>query len=351
MPLPLTNISMGDLYSYYKVNTGGSYAYYGPGSLVRMLRCANNSTGEYSYENLGAATNYFASVSFDGVRSKSTVFEYYYLYHYWDSRNPACCRMNDGQPPNWSGTREQHNSETFSYWYGRGDGWKVDASHSAGYYSYRLNRDFGGAWGFDGNGQIMWTAGYVSSGYNSGGGAYTVTMWAAPYDPDVYTNSGWSNRYALAQYYKRLILYPVNPAGWGDNSTATIGFYMSRYRVEWYVHGNDWGYCTGAYAYPYDRYAYPNLQAQSGYSNTDLGYGWWNGSGPFYNNYNNGGNVYIGWSRGRSTVAHIEQMAGGTYGYMSGWIFMALYTPYFMGFSEMNELFRRSANSLGYRNN
>ena len=117
------------------------------------------------------------------------------------------------------------------------------------------------------------------------------------------------------------------------------------------MHGNDWGYCTGAYAYPYDRYAYPNLQSQSGYSNYNLGYGWRNGSGPFYNNYNNGGNVYIGDARGRPTVGHIEQMAGGSYGYMSGWIFMALYTPYFMGFSEMNELFRRSANSLGYRNN
>lgn len=343
MPIPSGTVSIGDLYSYYKVNTGGSYAYYGPGSLMRTARMANNPTGA----NLSAATNYRSEVSLAGPRGRTTPFEIDYIYHYWDSRNPACCRMDEGYP-GWTDTREQTNgSNTFNYWYGRGDGWKVDASHSAGYTSYRLNRDFGGAWGFNGVGQIMWTAAYIRFGYNSGSGTYTVSMWAAPYDPDVYANSGWSNQYALVQYYKRFILYPVGPQSWGDYSTVSIGFYMSRYRVEWYVHGDNWGYCTGAVAYS-DRYAYPTFQAQSGYSNYDLGYGWYNGSGPFFNNFNNGGNVYIGWSRGRPTVAHIEQMGGGDYGYMSGWIFQALYYPYFFGFSQINNLFTATCGSLGH---
>jgi len=338
MAIPSGQVAISDILYELRVNTGGSYAYYGPVSVNRLCRAASNPNGSY-----GAADNFFSETSMNGVRGKRTMHEPGTSYLYWDSRNPACCRMDSGYD-GWGGTNEQTNgNNTVSYWYSRADVWKIDANHNAGYYSYRLRNNYGGAWGFNGVGQIMWTAAYLSSGYNPGGGNGTVTMWAAPYDADVYANSPWSNRYAIVQYYKRFILYAVY-VGY----PASYGFYMSRYRLEWYVHGADWGWCVAAIGIG-DRYATPTFMAQSVYDNYNGGYAWYNGSGGFGGNYGSGGNYYIG-GVGRDTRLHIQQMGGGDYGYMSGWIFQAVMYFRFFGFGEINNVFATSASGFGFPN-
>ena len=342
MPFPTWPIMISDMLNGCRVNTGGSYSYSGPVSVNRMCRASSNPNGSFS-----AADNFFSSTSMDGVRGKRTPHEYFTTYLYWDSRNPACCRM-DLNLDGWGGTAENTGgSNTFSYWYSRADVWKVDANHNAGYYSYRLRNNYGGAWAFNGVGQIMWTAAYLWSGYNPGGGVGTVFMWAAPYDGDVYANSPWANRYAIAQYYKRFILYPIYVYQ-GGGFPASCGFYLSRYRAEWYVHGNDWGWCVGALGIG-DRYATPTFMGQTMFSNYDGGFGWYNGSGPFSGNYNQGGNYYIG-GVSRDTRLHIEQMGGGDYGYMSGWIFQAIMGLVGFNTSTINNVFATSASGFGFPN-
>jgi len=342
MPLPTGTISIDDMRSALRVNTGGSYSYGGPVSVNRMCRAASNPNGSYS-----AAENFFSTTSMDGVRGKRTMHENDTTYLYWDSRNPACCRMDRNYDGFYDTAEDTGGSNTFSYWYSRADVWKIDANHNAGYYSYRLRRDYGGAWAFNGAGQIMWTAAYLWSGYNPGGGVGTVTMWAAPYDGDVYTGSPWSYIYEIARYYKRFILYPIFVYQ-GGGYPASYGFYMSRYRCEWYVHGAGWGYCVAAIGIG-DRYATPTFMGQSVYNNYEGGYAWYNGSGPFSGNYNSGGNYYIG-NVIRDTRLHIEQMGGGDYGYMSGWIFQAVMYFRFFNPAVINNVFATSASGFGFPN-
>jgi hypothetical protein len=316
MPLPSGQIAVTDIIAAIKVNTGGNYTYSGAVSLARILKAANNPQ-----TNSESPT---AEVSMGGVRSMYTVHElaphYTGTWLYWDSRNPACCRRD------W-GYNEQNSSTTGNYWYSRADQWKIDASHNEG--AGMLEPQHGGRWTFNGYSSVMWTAAYIQSAYNSGDLPSAVCVWFQPYDPDVYTNCCWSNRYAISQYYKRFVVPAISPQRWGDLSNASTGLYMSRYRIETYVHGYDWGYCTGAIGIG-DRYATPTLAIMAANSGFDLGYVYYNGSAN---------NNYIGATKGKYTVQHIEEICGDAYGRASGKCTMAVFYRYGTFNSEQSGTF------------
>jgi len=303
MPLPTGQISTDDIRAYMKVNTGGPYSYSGALSFARLFRAAHIS--------MGGAESPTSQIDMNSLRGRNTVVSdftqpTFQTWLYWDARNPACCRRD------W-GYNEQNSSTTANYWYSRADVWKIDASHNqgAGY----LEPQHGGRWTFDGYSTVMWTAAYIRNGYNHGNGPWTTAIWFQPYDPDVYTNCCWSNRYAITQYYKRFIIPAISPTAWGDYGNASLGIYMSRYRIEIYVHGYDWGYCGAAIGIC-DRYATPTLAMNVGFNGYDLGWAYYNGTT---------GSDYIGDSRGKYTYSHIEEICGDAYGRASGKCTMALY--------------------------
>lgn len=303
MAMPSGQIAITDILYQLRVNSGGPYSYSGAVSFARLLKAANNPN-----TNSESPT---CEVSMGGVRSMYTAHDIAQTWLYWDSRNPAGCRRD------W-GYNEYNNSTTSNYWYSRADVWKIDGSHSngAGY----LEPQHGGRWTFNGYSSVMWTAAYIRNGYNHGNGAWTTLIWFQPYDGDVYTPGIWNERYAITTYYKRIIINPQSPQNWGDYSNATIGFYMSRYRIEWYVHGYDWGYCVGRITFG-DRYATPTLASNSGYNGYNLGYGNYNGQTN---------NTYIGDSRGKYTFSGIEEIVGDAYGRASGKCTMAVYYRVFL---------------------
>lgn len=301
MPLPTGEISTDTIRAALRINSGGPYSYSGALSLGRMLKAANNP--QLSSESPTA------EVSMGGVRGMYTVHELSTTWLYWDSRNGACCRRD------W-GYNEQNSSTTANYWYSRADTWKIDASHNSG--AGYLEPQHGGRWTFDGYSTVMWTAAYIQSAYNSGDLPSTVCVWFQPYDPDTYTNDNWDYRYAITQGYKRFVVPAISPQRWGNYNDASTGLYMSRYRIETYVHGYDWGYCTGAIGIG-DRYATPTLAIMSAESGFDLGYVYYNGSTN---------NKYIGSSRGKYTVQHIEEICGDAYGRAAGKCTMAVFYRY-----------------------
>ncbi len=301
MAMPTGQIAMTDMLYQLRVNSGGPYSYGGAVSFGRMMKAGNNPNT--------SSESPTAQVSMGGVRGMWTAHDISTTWLYWDARNPACCRRD------W-GYNEYNNSTTSNYWYSRADQWKIDGSHNQG--AGALEPQHGGRWTFNGYSSVMWTAAYIRAAYNSGDIASAVCIWFQPYDSDVYANCCWSNRYAIAQYYKRFIIPAINPQNWGDYSNASTGIYMSRYRIETYVHGYDWGYCTGAIGFG-DRYATPTLAIASAYSGFDLGYVYYNGSTN---------NNYIGGSRGKYTVQHIEEICGDVYGRASGKCTMAVFYRY-----------------------
>ena len=301
--MPGGQIAITDLLYQLRVNSGGPYSYSGGVSFARLLKAGNNPN-----TNSESPT---AEVSMGGVRSMYTAHDIAQTWLYWDARNPACCRRD------W-GYNEYNNSTTSNYWYSRADVWKIDASHSQG--AGALEPQHGGRWTFNGYSSVMWTAAYIRNGYNHGNGAWTTLIWFQPYDGDVYTPGIWNERYAITTYYKRFIIPAINPQNWGETWSASIGIYMSRYRIEWYVHGYDWGYCVGRIGIG-DRYATPTLDSNSGYYGYNLGYGNYNGQAN---------NTYIGDSRGRYTYSHIEEICGDSYGRASGKCTMAVYYRVFL---------------------